>query len=469
MPQSASACLQLDKAQNELGLYKAQLDLAHQEIEKAQETVARVDRARARAEEQAARERSRVRQLMEKIAIDDALHQGREVGFREGLERGKILAWAELMSRRLDPNERESGRRSSQSVSRPSSVSSSSTRRGTTPRPQNADVDPLPVRLTNRNLNNATPVSDRQRSSSLNQPHPVQASSQSRPSNLPPASRSLDAPSIVRPTYQIPPDGYIPTVEAGSVISLPPPHELSRPLSPSLTRGGRPGSSLSTHKRDTREYDTLREQTRTPYSWARTMSTLSGESRSTNLSQYEMVRSPHIPQNPDNTTHQWQTAVADLHGIAGYENTSDERATSTLPLPQMPSSLSNPADAQRRLSPSSSPAIYFRPLRDEIEHESHPTTSEHASTPRPANENNGETNIGIDVVSASNSPSNTTPDTLAESGLLTPNHNRALNHTPRHSQTSDMQMATEGLIVLPSNELPLGFVPTSPVSTSQMS
>lgn len=104
------------------------------EIDKAEETVMRVDRARLRAEEQAARERSKVRQLMEKIAIDDALHQGRELGFREGLERGKMLGWAELMTRRHDLDDRESGRQSRQSISRPASASSNPARRGSTPR-----------------------------------------------------------------------------------------------------------------------------------------------------------------------------------------------------------------------------------------------------------------------------------------------------------------------------------------------
>lgn len=104
------------------------------EIDKAEETVMRIDRARLRAEEQAARERSKVRQLMERIAVDDALHQGRELGFREGLERGKMLGWAELMTRRYGLDDRESGRQSRQSISRPPSASSNPARRGSTPR-----------------------------------------------------------------------------------------------------------------------------------------------------------------------------------------------------------------------------------------------------------------------------------------------------------------------------------------------
>lgn len=67
---------------------------------------------------------------MEKIAIDDALHQGRELGFREGLERGKILGWAELMTRRYGLDDRESR----QSITRPSSATSNSARRRSTPR-----------------------------------------------------------------------------------------------------------------------------------------------------------------------------------------------------------------------------------------------------------------------------------------------------------------------------------------------
>ena len=147
--QKSSLQLMLDKSHHELELFKVQLDLANQgcllrihmllsliyptEVRKAEETVMRIDRARLRAEEQAARERAKVRQLMEKIAIDDALHQGREIGFREGLERGKMLGWAELMTRRgLD--DRETGRQSRQSISRPSSASSNPARRGSTPR-----------------------------------------------------------------------------------------------------------------------------------------------------------------------------------------------------------------------------------------------------------------------------------------------------------------------------------------------
>ncbi|KAF8740928.1 hypothetical protein AX14_006674 [Amanita brunnescens Koide BX004] len=432
----------LDKSHHELELFKVQLNLANQEVRKAEETVMRIDRARLRAEEQAARERAKVRQLMEKIAIDDALHQGREIGFREGLERGKMLGWAELMTRRgLD--DRETGRQSRQSISRPSSASSNPARRGSTPRPQNTDLDPLPVRPPSRKQNTGTPVSVRLRSSSIKQPQPIQASSLPENSNVHTTPRQHGTPSATHPPYQIPPDGYIPIVADGSVISLPPPHELTRHFNPTpidiRPQGGRPGSAHSSRRNDMQGSETG-ERSRTPGT-ARSPSTVSGGSRSTTISQYEFVRAPHTQ------------AFSDENSL----NSIDERS-STGPPAQIPNTHLNTGNAYGRLTPSNSPAIYHRPLRDELENERSLDGNETFLSSKASSE------VNIGVVSASNTPSHTTRDSLfAESGFLGANHHHTSNRSSRRTETPDAELTTN-LIVLPTNELPPGFV-LSPLPT----
>lgn len=191
--------------------------------------------------------------------------------------------------------------------------------------PQQEDVDPLPVRPPGRRQSTSTPIQ---------QPQPVlPGNSQVHTITIP---RQNDTPSAARRVYQVPPDGYIPIVGAGSVISLPPPHELNRqftstpPTDQFTTTRVRPGSSRpdlthSIRRNDMQESEAMIRRSRTP-GRPRSPSILSGESRSTAISEYEFVRPPHSHDSEGMHQHQ-QVAVPDLHDITGYENSLRSRST----------------------------------------------------------------------------------------------------------------------------------------------
>ncbi|KIL68424.1 hypothetical protein M378DRAFT_196389 [Amanita muscaria Koide BX008] len=395
---------QLDKAQSELGLYRIQLDLAQKEINRAEEVVAQVDRARLKAEEQAARNRSKVRQLIERAAVNDALQQGRESGFREGLERGKILALSEMMLARHNG-------RSRQTASHSSTTSVATTRHSATSQPRRVETPDnvpsvRPPSAASRRAHSSSPVSTRQRSSSIKAPRPVPASS--------------IAP---RNQYHIPPDGFIPTINPDSVISLPPPHELSRPISAGHPPTQGPDTNARARSRGARSGRDATQRTAPVIpeeSTQRPTSPASTESRSTTISHFEFVRTPHEHSNNDDATGQ------------------------SMLLPELPSSLLH---IHQLPSPTNSPAIYHRPLRDEFETEQSTPINEQIHL---VSQQNGDNNIGIDVESASASPTGSTSFTTnTELGLLTPNP---------HAQPPS-QAAPSEPIVLSTSELPPGFVP----------
>ncbi|KZP06591.1 hypothetical protein FIBSPDRAFT_966297 [Athelia psychrophila] len=83
------------RLREELSLYKLQLDNAQREIFRAQETIQTVAREKQEAESDAARSRSQARALMEEKAVMLAREEGRRSGFREGLERGRLMGVAE--------------------------------------------------------------------------------------------------------------------------------------------------------------------------------------------------------------------------------------------------------------------------------------------------------------------------------------------------------------------------------------
>ncbi|KAJ6500915.1 hypothetical protein C8R45DRAFT_83733, partial [Mycena sanguinolenta] len=88
----------LAKVQEELSLYKFQLDVAQNEIFRAQKIVDDVDKARMEAEEQAAKDRTLARQLASERAVWVAREEGRSEGFEEGLRQGR--RWAEYEAAR---------------------------------------------------------------------------------------------------------------------------------------------------------------------------------------------------------------------------------------------------------------------------------------------------------------------------------------------------------------------------------
>ncbi|TFK63184.1 hypothetical protein BDN72DRAFT_776185 [Pluteus cervinus] len=85
--------MRLGTVQEELRMYKRELEVAQQEILRAQEVLAKVERERLDAENRATRDRAKLRKLLEEKAIRKAIEEGRRMGFEQGLETGRQMAW----------------------------------------------------------------------------------------------------------------------------------------------------------------------------------------------------------------------------------------------------------------------------------------------------------------------------------------------------------------------------------------
>ena len=76
-------------------LYKIQLDTAQREIFRAQDIIGLVDQQRHVAETEAAKNRSKARQLNETLMVQAAREEAFRLGLQEGLERGRNIALAD--------------------------------------------------------------------------------------------------------------------------------------------------------------------------------------------------------------------------------------------------------------------------------------------------------------------------------------------------------------------------------------
>ncbi|RXW21314.1 hypothetical protein EST38_g4534 [Candolleomyces aberdarensis] len=79
------------KANEELRLYKLQLEYAQREINRAQSVLDDVERQRHVAEKEASEAKAFARKLKEELMIDNARREGRRQGLQEGLDRGRHL------------------------------------------------------------------------------------------------------------------------------------------------------------------------------------------------------------------------------------------------------------------------------------------------------------------------------------------------------------------------------------------
>ncbi|EAU80788.2 hypothetical protein CC1G_04898 [Coprinopsis cinerea okayama7 len=289
---------ELDTVRQELNLYKIQLELAQKEILRAQEIVNEVDQQRVSAEQEASRNREKVRRLMEERILAEALEEGRRAGYREGLREGKSIALAQLRAQEAlaqsEAEEEEERRRQrrprrntmenpsrerkrSESVARPSTsqggpqATRGGTHRHASPPPpgrypsrsktpvagpsrvapirERSDTPPLPSSYADTgHFRSQLPAA------TITTPVPVLVpSTQTQPPErvpesieiLPASSHSNGhgnmqayTPRANRSDVHLPPDGYIPTLNpADNSISLPPPHELSMPMVPIAREG----------------------------------------------------------------------------------------------------------------------------------------------------------------------------------------------------------------------------------------
>ncbi|KZP05554.1 hypothetical protein FIBSPDRAFT_765695, partial [Athelia psychrophila] len=90
-----AAELNYARANEELRLYKVQLENAQKEIYRAQEVIADVESQRQEAEADAARSRSTARALKEERLMQTAREEGRRLGLQEGMHRGRDLGYQE--------------------------------------------------------------------------------------------------------------------------------------------------------------------------------------------------------------------------------------------------------------------------------------------------------------------------------------------------------------------------------------
>lgn len=85
----ASVEAELRATQESLRLHRVQLEVAQREVNRATEVVRGVDKARVEAENEAARLRSKLRQLEEEKVTRQGWEEGWDIGFHEGIERAQ--------------------------------------------------------------------------------------------------------------------------------------------------------------------------------------------------------------------------------------------------------------------------------------------------------------------------------------------------------------------------------------------
>jgi len=242
--------IDLQRVKDELGLYKTQLDIAQAgtfhpqdlihayiyfltwvEIRRAQEIVDKVDQQRADAEDEARRGREKVRKLTEARAVELAMEEGRRLGYEEGMRQGRLMMQARDSNKNQprryyrrtsfrSAHEDDDDQVSYFSYAQEEQHSTESSRSPTIRTLSSSNQVPS---STSKPDNNAS----RPQSISI-QPHLTQDSNPTRPTSI-----RNHSPTISHRSLKLPPDGYIPTADANSFISLPPPHELSRPVPPS--------------------------------------------------------------------------------------------------------------------------------------------------------------------------------------------------------------------------------------------
>lgn len=268
------------RAQEELKLYKMQLDNAQKEILRAQDVLKAIEAQRDEAEAAAVSARSKARRLNEERLIELAREEGRRLGFEEGVRRGRRMGYREayesgvddgrddvrevatamvdrLLEGRDEPEQIEvleeptpipppsisrtppevhrieTPANSSLENQRHSSRSrrdSDSASRTTQRHPPEPVIPSASSVVESRIIPPALiPTIPSQTSQSQSGPHPWP-----HPPTDPPFSRPTSvqnsAPSVRHPENHVLPDGYIPTADSNHRISLPPPHELQRTI-----------------------------------------------------------------------------------------------------------------------------------------------------------------------------------------------------------------------------------------------
>ncbi|KAF8160886.1 hypothetical protein B0H34DRAFT_795737 [Crassisporium funariophilum] len=235
------------RANEELKLYKIQLDNAQKEIYRAQDVIEFVDRQRYNAEKEAAKLRTRARQLNEMILKQSAREEAWKMGLQEGLDRGREVPPEEGQhSAYILPGEggledddySSDGSRSSapENVkqaypSRPHSLAPSEHARSMSRQHASPSAVPIPLPSNPPTAPPSLHPSENIRPMSMRNPSPTprQAPSSLHPSeNIRPISMRNPSPTPRSAPIMIPPDNFIPSLGADNIIRIPPPFEFQR-------------------------------------------------------------------------------------------------------------------------------------------------------------------------------------------------------------------------------------------------
>jgi hypothetical protein len=210
------------RANEELRMYKLQLDYAQKDIFRAQEILESLETQRHDAEASAAKARNVARKLREDGLVDLAREEGHRLGLQEGLSRVRRIGFDQARS---TPDRRDS--RPVQS--NPSHVDDrEDDLRSPTPT-QTRFIAEQPLEPIEEPMLNFPPSP-----SAAGAPNPeVLSQAPTPPSHLPPIIvREAPSPSH-RPKSIVPQDGFIPHAEDDSTIRLPPPYGMTQPIAPS--------------------------------------------------------------------------------------------------------------------------------------------------------------------------------------------------------------------------------------------
>ncbi|KIP07740.1 hypothetical protein PHLGIDRAFT_127424 [Phlebiopsis gigantea 11061_1 CR5-6] len=291
---TALARAEASRAQQEVRLYHMQLEQAQREINRAQEIVDQVEKARVEAEEEAARSRSVARKCREQWVLSKAREQGRQQGFAEGLERARRMGLSQVPASPMrqvaarpytplrpatpsrkygrddeddeDEDEDKEEAEEEEEEEEEDDDDDSYKRRPATgfvpdviieASPPSPPPQPVPFRSRQRTSvpgPQPTHVPDVARIADMlpiqTVTTPINAPSPSHDRPPPPDSPSLPIPEPARsedplpipfheappspshPAYHMPPDNWVPLSRDGEAIPVPPPHEFSRPVSP---------------------------------------------------------------------------------------------------------------------------------------------------------------------------------------------------------------------------------------------
>ena len=320
----ASAQEDAARANEELRLYKLQLEYAQREIFKAQEILDSLEVQRRDAETSAANARNVARKLREDSLVDLAREEGRRLGLQEGLARSRRLASEQARSTTDRRDSRSVPNNPSQADEREDDVRSFTRTR--TPAVVEQSLEPIGETMLNFPPSPPAVTSSNREVVS----HPEPELAPPPPSDIRPIVVHNSPSPPYHPETIIPPDGFIPRAENGSTIRLPPPHEMARTVSP---------TSPALVRQESMESEPL--MIRNPGT------------------RHEVV--PMEPESPGSTTISQFELVSEPSGSVSRQSRKKRRSLSVIP--EVVSAENTPAGNTRSISrssgsrPASSPSV----------------------------------------------------------------------------------------------------------------